>query len=215
LAYTLCKLLLELTPSCNHAAEPRMLRAVRVIEPKKRALRKRIRAALRHRVLRIAIHLDGAEGVRLDQYRNRTGRKRMSAGKEHRAAKNKVLWLLYVGKNRLIRLLRATRESRQRKACTHHLQEAAPRDGVNPLASTRLPRKLLLHELMELRRLCQLIQILPEAPPGLAVELRPNLRKRHLLPRSRRDRCNNLSRRSICCRRASVFQRQARGLRLL
>src|SRR5580704_2867886 len=132
----------------------------------------------------------------------------MRAGKVHRTAKNQVLRLLYIGEDRLIRLLRAASESGEREARAHHLEEAAPRDRVDPLASARLPRELLLHQLMELRRLRQLIQVLPEAPPRLAIELRPNLSQRHLLPWSRRDRRNNLSCAFACCRRA-------RGLRLL
>ena len=160
-----------------------MLRAVGIVQIQQRRLGKRVRLALRHRMLRIAIHLDRPERIRLHQHRNRARRERIRRRKVHRLAQHQVLRLLDVRIDRLIRLLGATREPSQRQRRAHHLQKSAPADRIDPLARARLPRKLLAHQLVERRRLRQLIQILPEAPPRLAVQLRADLSQRHLCRR--------------------------------
>ncbi len=174
------KRLLKLTPARNLSAIQHMLRAVRIVQIQQRRLRKRIRLALRHRMLRIALHLDRPERIRLHQHRNRARRERIRRRKVHRLAQNQILRLLDIRKDRLIRLLRATRQPSQRQRRAHHLQKAAPAHRIDPLARTRLPRKLLAHQLVERRRLGQLIQVLPEAPPRLAVQLRADLSQRQL-----------------------------------
>ena len=75
-----------------------MLRTVRIVQVQQRRLRKRVRLALRHRVLRIAVHLDRPERVRLDQHRNRARRERIRRRKVHRLAQDQILGLLHVGK---------------------------------------------------------------------------------------------------------------------
>jgi hypothetical protein len=183
------ELLLELGELGLLATEARMLRAVRVVEVEQRALREGIAAALRGGVLGIAFELDGAEGLALDQHRNRAGGERMRRGEVHRAAEDEVLGLLDVGEDRLVGLLGAAGESGQREARAHDLEEAAARDRVDPLAGGGLAGKLLLHQLLEGRRSGQLIQVLPEALAGLAFELRAHLGESHL---RRRDGVDHL-----------------------
>ena len=171
-----------------------MLRAVRIVQIQQRRLRKRIRLALRHRVLRIALQLDRPERIRLHQHRNRARRERIRRRKVHRLAENQVLGLLDVREDRLVRLLRATRQSSQRQRSAHHLQEPAPAHRIDPLVRSSLPWELLAHQLLELRRIRQLIQVLPEATPRLAIQLGANLRQRHL------RRCNLRHHHGLCCR---------------
>ncbi len=118
-----------------------MLRTVRIIQIKQRRLRERIRLALRHRVLRIPIHLDRPERIRLDQHRNRARRERIRRRKVHRLAQHQVFRLLHIRKNRLIRLLRATRQASQSQRSAHHLQKAAPAHRIDPLVRARLPQE--------------------------------------------------------------------------
>ncbi len=81
------------------------------------------------------------------------GRERMRRSKVHRLAENQILRRLHIRKDRLIRLLRASRQPGQRKRRAHHLQKAAPAHRIDPLARlrTRLPRKLLGQHRVEAR----------------------------------------------------------------
>ena len=150
-----------------------MLRPVRIVQIQQRRLRQRIRPALHIRVLRIPVHLNRPIRIALHQHRYCARRKRKRRRKVHRLAQNQIFRRAHVRHNRLIRLLRAPGQPRQRHRRAHHLQKTPPRNRVDPLRSLR--RKFLRHHLRELRRLRQLIHRPPELFPLLMRELRPHL----------------------------------------
>ena len=76
-------------------------------------------------VVGIAIDLDGAELIALDEQRHAAGRQRMHAGKVVRLAEQQIFRRLDVGIDRLVGLLGATGQTGQRHGCAHDLEEAA------------------------------------------------------------------------------------------
>ena len=73
----------------------------------------------------------------------------MRRGKVHRLAQNQIFRRLDVRINRLVGLLGATGQPGQRHRRAHQLQEAAPRNRIDPLLRRR--RKLALHRRLKLR----------------------------------------------------------------
>ena len=180
LLYRRRKRLLEIRPLAGLPAQAHLLRAVGIVQIEKRGLRECVGLALRHWVVGISIHLDGAERVRLHQHRDRARRKWEGRGEVHGLAEDEVLGLLDVGEDRLIGLLGASRKPGERKGCAHHLEKSAAADPVRPLAGRASGNagKLRLQHLVEGGRLGQLVQVLPEALALLAVELRAHLGQR-------------------------------------
>ena len=187
--------LLEVRELAPLPAIQHLFRAVRIVQIQQRRLRHRIRLALRHRVVRVAVHLDRAERVRLHQHRNRARRERKRRRKIHRLAQDQVLGRLHVRKNRLVRLLGAPGQPGERQRSSHHLQEAAPAHRIHPL--TRLPRELPLQQLVEPRRLRQIVQVLPETLAALTLQLRPHLGQRQPCRRNRRHHLRGVVRCSL------------------
>ena len=128
-------------------------------------------------VLGIAINLDGPELVALNQQRHRAGCKRMRRGKVHGLAQNQIFRRLDVGINWLVRLFGATSQTGQRQRSAHHLKEAAPRDGIDPLLRGR--RKLALHCGLKFGRVGQLIERAPILLALRALQLAAHLFERH------------------------------------
>ncbi len=157
-------------------------------------------------MVRIAVHLDRPERVRLHQHRDRARRKRVRRRKIHRLAQDQILGRLHIRKDRLIRLLGAPGEPGQSQRGAHHLQEAAPADRIHPLARACLPRELLFQHLVEARRLRQFVQVLPEALARLALQLRAHLGQRQpSLVAAPTSICH-----SVAQRRNLLFQRARR-----
>ncbi len=202
---------LKIRPLAGLPAQAHLLRAVRIVQIEKRSLGERVGLALRHWVVGISIHLDGAECVRLHQHRDGPGGKWERRGEVHRLAEDEVLGLLHVGEDRLIGLLGASRKPGQRKRRAHHLEKSAAADRIRPLAgrASGNPGKLRLQHLVEGGRLGQLVQVLPEALAALAVEPGANLGQRQLCHVFIPDR----DRPVVCVRRRNRGHKLRAGLR--
>ena len=179
---------LEVRPLAGLPAQAYLLGAVRIVEIEQGGLGKRVRLALGHGVVGVAIYLDGAECVRLHQHRNCARRKGECRGEVHRLAEDEVLGLLDVGEDRLVGLLGASSKPGQRQRRTHHLEEPAAADRIHPFAG--LAGKFALQHLVEGGRLGQLVQVLPEALAAGAVELGAHLGQSKVRTRRGRYRRN-------------------------
>ena len=151
----------KLLPFASLAAIGRVLWAVGIIEGEEGSLRIRVRGAHVVGVFGIAVELDGAELIAFDQQRNRAGGEGMGGGKVHRLAEDEILRRLDVGINRLVGLLGATGQSGEGHGCAHELEEAAARDGIDPLLGRA--GKLFLDGCLKVRRIGQLVERAPEA----------------------------------------------------
>src|ERR1700756_3993371 len=128
----------------------------------------------------IAIHLNWAELIALDQHRHCAGNKWLCGREVVRLAENQVFWRFDVGVNRLIGLLGATSQSRERHRRAHQLHEAATRNRIDPLL--RRARELALHRGLKIRSVRQFIDGTPVLFALDALQLFSHLGQTHRRP---------------------------------
>ena len=111
------------------------LRAVGIVQAENVGLRKNIGAAERCGMLVVAFNLCRTPEVALDQQRAGVSAERHRRGVELGPAGNHVLGLANVGNDGFERQAHAAGHAGQRHGRAHHFQEAAARDGIDPLGS--------------------------------------------------------------------------------
>ena len=110
-------------------------------------------------MLVVAFDLSGTVHMAFDQDRAGVSAQSESRGVEHRPAGNHLFRLAHIRNDRLQRLLGAGGHAGQRQRSAHQLQEAAPRNRIQPLR--RALGKLAVHHLLKLGAAGEFFQAAP------------------------------------------------------
>ena len=108
----------------------------------------------------IAFDFDRTKLAAGHQQRRGVSAKRECRGIEHGTPWNQSFRLAHIRNDRLKRLPRARRHAGKRHGRTHQLEEAAPRDRIQPFRRTF--RKFAVHHFLEFRAACEFFETAPE-----------------------------------------------------